>query len=687
MKYIFFTLLFTLGLFGSAQQDVTPCSQWEETEKLFIDNPEKKEHALKKEVELEQYTKEFSANKAGGNDVYIIPIVYHIIYQSAASNISDEQIYSSLEVLNRDFRLLNTDYLNAPDQFSSIAADIQIEFRLAKIDPEGNCSKGINRIQSPLTYDGGADMKELIGWPRNHYLNIWVCSEAGGAAGYTFLPASTDGPWMADQDGIVLLHSYTGAIGTSNSSASRTLSHEVGHWLNLSHVWGGTNTPELSSNCSDDDNVLDTPLTTGHIGTCNQSLETCGSLDNINNYMEYTSCKWMFTQGQKTRMRAAVTSSISQRNQLWQESNLINTGVYNEEELCLADFNSDEKTGCVNQSFTFEDQSFYGVLTRSWDFGDGTSYFTSDPLETSVTHSYEFPGTYNVTLTVSNDDIELTETKESYITIHDPNYIGNSLLESFESEIDDLKWTIENPDNDYGWDTYNSAAFNGSSSLRLQNNNINIENTKDILTSSVLDVSGNDEVYISYSWAFAHKNSTETDDRLKVLISYNCGESWIIKKIHRGTTDLPSSGSTSSTFIPDDQSEWKSNSITINNPSQITSGFKIKFEFTARGGNNIYLDNINIYGSSVTSINDLFDTKDILVPNPVSGLLTINIPNEFKSNKSSVSIYDVSGRVVTNFTNVNQSIQTNTNNLSPGVYFVSILDHLGKQIGLKLIVQ
>ena len=154
-------------------------------------------------------------------------------------------------------------------------------------------------------------MKLLIQWPRNKYLNVWVCAEAGGAAGYSLYPGSVNGFNDANMDGIVIQGSYTGSIGTSNNYRSRVLTHEIGHWLNLRHPWGNSNSPGEADNCNQDDNVFDTPNTKGWT-TCNLEGESCGSLDNVQNYMDYAYCGKMFTIGQK----AGTTSSMSRFNAL-----------------------------------------------------------------------------------------------------------------------------------------------------------------------------------------------------------------------------------------------------------------------------------------------------------------------------------------------------------------------------------
>ena len=199
--------------------------------------------------------------------------------------------------------------------FEDIIGDVQMQFKLARKDPNGVCHSGINRIVSSETYVGEEDMKLLIQWPRNKYLNVWVCADASGAAGYSLYPGSVNGSDNSAMDGIVIQASYTGSIGTSNNFRSRVLSHEIGHWLNLRHLWGNSNSPGEEDNCDNDDNVSDTPNSKGWT-VCNLEGISCGSLDNVQNYMEYAYCGRMFTEGQKTRLRTAALSSVAQRNQL-----------------------------------------------------------------------------------------------------------------------------------------------------------------------------------------------------------------------------------------------------------------------------------------------------------------------------------------------------------------------------------
>jgi len=330
-------------------------------EKLFHNHPHLRIEAQQAKQELDEYTLEFEANRSGDEQIYTIPVVFHVIHNNGPENISDEQIREAVDIMTRDFRKQNPDIISVRPEFQSIAADCGIEFKLATRDNAGNCHSGINRIVSQLTYDGyNEEIKELIQWPRNKYLNIWVCSDAGDAAGYSGYPASVNNAWSAYLDGIVVRSDYVGSTGTSSVVRSRTLTHEAGHWLNLMHTWGDSNDPDDPNNCEYSDEVADTPQTIGHVN-CNLNSSTCdGTLDNVQNYMEYSYCSNMFTLGQRARMRAALTSSIAQRNQLITASNLNNTGVTNAP-LCAASFTSSRKTACSGEAVTFLDNSYHGV--------------------------------------------------------------------------------------------------------------------------------------------------------------------------------------------------------------------------------------------------------------------------------------------------------------------------------------
>src|SRR3954451_20827528 len=246
----------------------------------------------------------------GRSGVTVIPTVVHVVYNGAAQNISDAQNQSQIDVLNHDFRKTNADISNLPAVFQPLAADARIEFELATTDPSGNPTNGITRTSTTSSgfsddnkvkhaSTGGADA-----WPRDNYLNLWVCRLSGGLLGYAQFPG---GP--ADTDGVGVLGTRCGTTGTAAApfNLGRTATHEIGHWLNLRHIWGDDGT-----GCSGTDNVADTPNQGGYnVGAPTFPHLSCSNGPNgdmFMNYMDYVDDRAMvmFTTGQVARMQACL---------------------------------------------------------------------------------------------------------------------------------------------------------------------------------------------------------------------------------------------------------------------------------------------------------------------------------------------------------------------------------------------
>jgi hypothetical protein len=238
-----------------------------------------------------------------------IPVVVHVVYNARAENISDAQIKSQIKALNLDYRAKNPDRTKVPAPWTSLVVDANIEFALATKDPKGNASKGITRTATTATSfgaDNGVKAARTGGadaWPADRYLNLWVCSLGQNLLGYAQFPGGA-----AKTDGVVILNTAFGTSGTAAApfNKGRTATHEIGHFLNLRHIWGDRN------DCSGNDFVADTPpaqhANTGkprfpHI-TCNNGPTG----DMFMNYMDYVDddTMFMFTVGQVARMNATL---------------------------------------------------------------------------------------------------------------------------------------------------------------------------------------------------------------------------------------------------------------------------------------------------------------------------------------------------------------------------------------------
>ena len=261
-KYLKFALLSTIACFSQLRtvhaQTVIPCGTVEKNEELYLQHPELKQAYIDYVNDLKQNAPQKGAKST---TIYTIPMVFHVIHVNGTENISDANIIAQVARLNTDYRKLNTDITLAPPYFQSIAGDALIQFKLATIDPNGNCTNGIERIYSHKTFNAD-DNSKLNQWPRDKYFNVWVITNipSGATAGtilaYATFPSSV-ATFGYPSDGVIM-------ISTECNGTSRTLSHETGHWLSLEHTWGNTT---VATACGDD-GVTDTPVTKGHFSTC-----------------------------------------------------------------------------------------------------------------------------------------------------------------------------------------------------------------------------------------------------------------------------------------------------------------------------------------------------------------------------------------------------------------------------------
>lgn len=574
-----------------------------------------------------------------GGSGYIIPVVFHIVHNDGPENISDAQLYDAIRILNDDFNRQNPDWATVRPEFIDIVGDAGMEFRLAKRDPQGNCTNGITRTKSSRTNDGDFEMTQLIQWPRDRYMNVWVAASANGAAGYTYYPEWLDG-WP-QADGIVILHTYTGSIGTGAPYRSRVLTHEVGHWLNLKHCWGDSNEPGTDDNCFMDDEVADTPLTRGWT-SCALSGASCGSaLDNVQNYMEYSYCCKMFTQGQGDRMVAALTSPIAQRNNLWQPANLVLTGVLEPEQLCRAQFRSDRREVCEGSTVQFTDESFFGVTQRFWSFEGGTP---SASFNTSPTITYNSTGSYPVSLSVGDGSALITEIRTDHIRVLSNPGAPLPWSEGFEGaeNLDDW-WRAENPDGDNSFETTSAAAFTGSRSVRLINTT-EASGRFDELISSTLNLNGSGPISLTFRYAYARR-SPSNDDALYVYVSGDCGQTWVLRKVLRAITTLVTGPMQGGSFVPSGPEQWQEAVITNIGASLLTSRFRVRFVFESMGGNNLYLDDINISPLAVGIDEAAREPNAInIFPNPAGTEAWVDLPQEWAG--AQWAIIDPAGREI-----------------------------------------
>lgn len=584
------------------------------------------------------------------NDVYIIPIVFHIIHDYGTENISDDQVYDAMRILNEDYRKLNADTSAIIDDFKAVASDAHIEFRLANKTPGGTCTNGIEHIHSLATNNAGESAK-LNPWPRSKYLNIWVVRTLpAGIGGYAYLPSTVSIPFLAPYDGVIILSTFIGSIGTGSPHYSRALTHEIGHSLGLNHPWGPNNSNDVE--CGDD-GIDDTPITKGSkTEVCNLNLSVCtpGVIENVQNYMDYSYCSNMFTAGQVTVMNGTLNSPSAERNNLPTESNLVATGTDDTiQTVCVprADFYSNYKTVCSGTSITFHDVSWGGVVdSREWNFGDGNPA-TSTDKDPVVTFST--PGWKTVTLTVTNSAGNATEAREKYIYVSaDQGMHPVGFFENFEDPNSfDNDYLVQNREgNDSYWQRLTGVGYYSSNCVYLNNYKNMVGDIDNLITPSY-DISVGGPAYLNFRFSCA-TNATSSEfinDILKIYSSTDCGKTWTVRNTTQGIA-LANAGYSVNNFVPVGPAQWSQKSILL--PAAVyDSNVRFRFEFTTNGnGNNIYIDDINVSAFPV-GINDPDASSFELhvFPNPVTDASVVSVYQKLGGTVN-VKVVDQMGRIV-----------------------------------------
>lgn len=371
--------------------------------------------------EIQQFKQQKSSNRL---PVLTIPVVVHVIHNGDAigsgENITDAQLLSQIQVLNEDYRKM----LGSPGHnTNAVGADIEIEFCLATIDPNGNVTTGIDRVNMGQTYWENSTIESTLKpqtiWDPTLYLNMWTCRFGGSSStllGYAQFPDNSGLGGMptsggaANTDGVIMNFNAFGTSALDDGSFSlnptynlgRTATHEVGHWLGLRHIWG-------DGNCSVDDFCNDTPIASAANYGCPTGNSSCSSIDMIENYMDYTddACMNIFTEDQKTRIRT-VLSVCPRRASL-----TTSTVCSNATAPPVCSTSSSATTVIAGNSVNFTDNSTGNPTTWTWSFdntGLGGVTPTTSTTQNPNNITYNNVGTYQVQFTATNANGTCTST-------------------------------------------------------------------------------------------------------------------------------------------------------------------------------------------------------------------------------------------------------------------------------------
>ncbi len=676
------------------------CGATDVQNKWFAAHPDLKARFDELQRQADARDKEFFSGKnaqmrtSTSPATYTIPVVFHILHTGGAENIQDAQVNDAVSILNRDFRKQNADTSVVVNAFKNIIGDAKIEFRLATKDPAGNCTNGIIRHWDANTdWDSNNFFYYNYTWDPTMYLNIYVVKTINSnAAGYTFLPGSGIPDEM---DAIVILSTYVGSIGTGNTFTSRALTHEVGHWFDLPHVWGGTNQPGVS--CGDD-GVTDTPVTQGY-STCNLTstlLCTPGVPENVQNYMDYSYCSRMFTIGQGQRMQNAASSIVSGRNNLSSPTNLAATGITNPGVNCVPemDIAASVSLACSGHSLSLMSYTYNaGVSSYVWSANNGATVVNPSAATTPLILNNL--GITTITCVASNANGSVVRTM-TVNALDGSNKITLSNVESFEASTLPAMWNVVNPNTPtLSWAMTTDGASSGSKSMYVAGENM-LANSIEILETPSYDFKNNPGAQFTFYYAYA-KASSFNKDKFKVQASRNCGGTWTDIWTPNNTMLANASVGIMPTVFIAGANGWVLEDMTplpqfFPFLSEDNVRFRFYFQEDVGGtgfGNRFYLDQVNF--TTPVGINEV--TRSIgfnVYPNPSEAVFNVNFtlaqPAKIKYQVLSVSGAVVLSEAERSFNEGSHEIAINQNNqLAKGMYLLSF-EMNGVKMSRKLVV-
>ena len=692
VPFFLFILLGTSTVFAQQKKadKTVKCATMNLLEDEFKKDPAFKVRFLEQKASFLKKVRLRSGNSfaARGQGVINIPIVFHVVLNNP-SVVTDEQIQAQLDTLNKDYAGLNGDSVRIPNYFKSLFGKSGIQFCLAKRTPDAQPTDGIDREATPHgSFDYGADMKHATmggvdAWDPDKYLNIWVCDLSSGLLGFATFPNGS----AADEQGVVIAYgSLPGGMETGYN-AGKSLTHEVGHYFNLYHIWGDDN-----GACTGTDDVDDTPNQADNsTGTLTGMItDSCSSIAPgimYQNYMDYTDdlCLVMFTNEQVTRMETALfdsrpsllNSDGCQPTLLLHKDANLKAITQPSQRICTNHF-----TPIITLRNNGSDTLHSLVITAVVDNHSTTNYSWSgelapqnkEDISLSELTISEGKHTLKIYSSLPNDSADgNTKNDTLFTTVQYNQAVSANITESFEgTAFPSAGWDIVNPDKNFTWEKTSSAAKTGQSSVLINNFDYNAIGQIDYLRLPEATIAGADSVFLSFQVAAAVYSNPNTSgnkwDTLQVLISTDCGNTYTSVYKKWDTSLITYKNAYTSAFVPN-ASQWRKDSIDIS--SFIPQG-KILIAFANTNGyeNNIYLDDINL---RKVVINPNLKAQGFLVtPNPARNAIAVQFYPQ-PSNLKSVQLFNTLGQKMAEIVANGQAsnyYSFNINQFASGMYIV-----------------
>lgn len=650
------------------------------------------------------------------SDTIIIPVVFHVIWNEAIQNIDSRRIQEQIDILNEDFRAQNDDAQFIPVPFKSIQGGLPIKFVIANRSPGGKRESGIRRVfsnresfpfpSSDMKRDqtGGSDA-----WDSKFYLNIWVCNIPSNILGYATLPSQAG----TAQDGVVINYRYIGASGSpAPYNKGRTATHEVGHWLNLRHIWGDDGTA-----CTGTDFVDDTPNQSGASSGCPSFPRTDACSPDYPgvmymNFMDYTddACMLMFSQGQAVRMHNTLAGP---RLSIRQSQGYIEPA---ENDAGILSILAPGEFHCTNN---------FSPVVRI--INTGSNDLKSLVLAFKINHLPAVPQPWNGLLKPGDSTTVTFSQKASLINgFHsiqvyasspngqpDSDRSNDTLALSFSTGNIDIKalpfqeefsdelfpsngWSVRNPDGLITWERTTKASRSGLASVYLNSYDYNPDafgiqpGAIDELLSPFLDLSNAQNVKLQFSIAAAQYTPLSTInnrwDTLQILVSTDCGISG--KKVYEKSrfSLVTTTVAAEDPFIPL-SFQWRTDEIDLSEYAGLDA-LQLIFRSINHWENNIYIDDVTLTKTTVTGTTTQNVSANYSIhPNPSNGQITISTTDYAIEH---IEVIDLMGKSVYHWNALNEFTEEHRLNLSElpkGLYILKMLKENGRQESIKIVLQ